>query len=181
MFCEALEVCWQNIREQTRPWSPRNTPDRSKKSCGEVFYFPIKRFPKLWTSDGALFNSLSGNGNYDTANRPRHGRTRGALTRVAAKRPIVTLDELQRSTARVEAFMEAWQQESHFYKKTVKCPVCSCQKSCGGHSKHVEESALVRWDQSWTFWPKCKMLFMAKTQRRTSLWTHHPHCQTRWW
>uniref|UniRef100_A0A803JDL4 Transposase Tc1-like domain-containing protein n=1 Tax=Xenopus tropicalis TaxID=8364 RepID=A0A803JDL4_XENTR len=36
-----------------------------------------------------------------TVNLPRQGRTRRALIRNAAKRPMVTLDELQRSTAQV--------------------------------------------------------------------------------
>ena len=79
-----------------------------------------------------------------TANLPRPGRpsklsahTRRRLIRDAAKRPMITLDELQRSTAEVGdsvhrttivyctnlAFMEEWQEESHFLKISIKSVV----------------------------------------------------------
>ena len=65
-----------------------------------------------------------------TSNLPRRGRlpkltgrARGALIREAAKRPMETLEELQRSTAQVGesvhkttinlSFMEEWQEERH--------------------------------------------------------------------
>ena len=68
----------------------------------------LKKYPKLWTSHGALFNSSSKNGKsmaqlqtyQDMAvhlNWP--GRARRAFIREAAKRSMVTLEELQRSTA----------------------------------------------------------------------------------
>ena len=81
-----------------------------------------------------------------TANLPRPGRPSKLsahsrrLTRDAAKRPMITLDELQRSTAEVGdsvhrttisrilyctnlAFMEEWQEESHFLKISIKSVV----------------------------------------------------------
>lgn len=80
-----------------------------------------------------------------TANLPRPGRpsklsahTRRRLIRDAAKRPMITLDELQRSTAEVGdsvhrttmvvcctnlAFMEEWQEECHFLKRSIKSVV----------------------------------------------------------
>uniref|UniRef100_A0AAZ3Q4G5 Sleeping Beauty transposase HTH domain-containing protein n=1 Tax=Oncorhynchus tshawytscha TaxID=74940 RepID=A0AAZ3Q4G5_ONCTS len=74
-----------------------------------------------------------------TANLPRPGHpsklsahTRRRLIRDAAKRPMITLDKLQRSTAEVGdsvvyctnlAFMEEWQEESHFLKISIKSVV----------------------------------------------------------
>ncbi|CAB1453064.1 unnamed protein product [Pleuronectes platessa] len=71
-----------------------------------------------------------------TANLPRGGRppklksrTRRKLIRAATRRPMVTLEELQRSTAEVG-------------ESPSKIPFGVCQKPCGRHSKHVEEGAL---------------------------------------
>ncbi|CAB1438003.1 unnamed protein product, partial [Pleuronectes platessa] len=89
----------------------------------EYFAGTIKSIIRKWKEYGT------------TANLPRGGRppklksrTRRKLIREATRRPMVTLEELQRSTAEVEnlsigqllvvystnlAFMEEWQEESH--------------------------------------------------------------------
>ena len=102
-----------------------------------------------------------------TANLPRHGRppkltgwARRALIREAAKRPMITLEELQGSTA---------QEGESVHRTTISCALhklglygrvakrkpllkhshAVCHKPCGGHNTHVEEGALVRWDRFW--------------------------------
>lgn len=102
-----------------------------------------------------------------TANLPRPGRpsklsahTRRRLIRDAAKRPMITLDELQRSTAEVgdsvhRTTISCILHKSGLYGRVArrkqflkdihkKCRFKVCHKPPGRHTKHVEEGALVR-------------------------------------
>ena len=115
-----------------------------------------------------------------TANLPRHGhppkltgQARRALIREAAKRPMVTLVELQRSTAQVGESVHRTTISHALHKSGLYGRVARREpllkqshavwhKPCGGHNKHVEEGALVRWDQNLCFWPKCKTLCVAE-------------------
>ena len=101
-----------------------------------------------------------------TAVLPRHGRppkltgrARRALIREAAKRPMITLDELQRSTAMVgesvhrTVISHALHKLGLYGRVARREPLLKqshtvCHKPCGGHNKHVEEGALVRRDQN---------------------------------
>ena len=115
-----------------------------------------------------------------TANLLRHGcppkltgQARRTLIREAAKRPMITLEELQRSTAQVgesvhrTTISHALHKSGLYGRVARREPLLKqshavCHKPCGGHNKHVEEGALVRWDQNWHFWPKCKTLCVAE-------------------
>ena len=111
----------------------------------------------------STFNPSPGNRKYGTtANLPRHGRppeltgwARRALIREAAKRPMVTLEELQRSTAQVgesvhkTTISQALQKPGLYGRVARREPLLKqnhaiCHKPCGGHNKYVEEGALVR-------------------------------------
>ena len=110
-----------------------------------------------------------------TANLPRPGRpsklssgTRRRLIRDAAKRPMITLDELQRSTAEVGESVHRTTISRTLHKSGLYGRVARrkpflkdihkkwfkvCHKP-PGDTKHVEEGALVRWNQNQTFWPQ---------------------------
>ena len=101
-----------------------------------------------------------------TATLPREGRppklsdqVRRALVREATKRPMVTLKELERSTAemgetvhgttitrtlhKAGLYGRVARRKPLLKKNPYQIPFGSCQKACGRHSKHVEKGSLV--------------------------------------
>ena len=86
-----------------------------------------------------------------TATLPREGRppklsdqVRRALVREATKRPMVTLKELERSTAEMgETIHGKTITKQTLLKNPYQIPFGFCQKACGRHSKHVEKGSLV--------------------------------------
>lgn len=80
--------------------------------------------------------------------------------REAAKRPVVTLEELQRSAAQVRESVHRTTISRALHKsgfhvrvvrrkplltqKQLEVPCTVCYKPCRGHNKHLEEGALVR-------------------------------------
>lgn len=83
----------------------------------------------------------------------------------ATKRPSVTLGELKRSrweylcTGQLLvmhftklAFIKEWLKDIHVERKLWEVLLTVYHMPCGRHSKHIEEGALVRWDQNSTFW-----------------------------
>ena len=105
---------------------------------------------------------------------------------------MITLAELQRSTAQVGKSVHRTTISHALHKAGLSGRVARrepllkqshavCDKPCGGYNKHVEEGALVRWDQNWCFWPKCKMLCVAENEHCTSPRTHRSHHETWWW
>lgn len=54
-------------------------------------------YPKLWTSHGALFKLTLKNGNWSITQLQTYQDNAIYLHRAAAKKPMVTLEELQKS------------------------------------------------------------------------------------
>ena len=123
----------------------------------------MKQYPKLCTPHRALINPSPENGKSmaQLKNIPRHGcppkltgQAMRALIREAAERPMITLEELQRSTAQVGESVHRTTISHALHKsglygrvarreRLLKQSHAVCHKPCGGHNKHVEEGALV--------------------------------------
>lgn len=102
--------------------------------------------------------------------------------------PMVPLKELQGNTAEVgeSARRQLGVNNSGIYGRVTKgkkhCWKKAIRSLVGWHKpwrQHMEEDLLLRWDQKWTFCPKCKTLCGGK--RCTMIATHQFLCETWMW